>query len=220
MDMGKHIKIQGEQLLVAFHSLLNNIKTRSQLDEFTLKMNDNFCGATRERLSEIKEKEDMKKVQLMVDGAIELLKSARKEVRLPTNFAGFFDKEKIRFINEIKSLWDKQNVSVGVETNTCNIAQTETPKKHKVKGKIHVNQVYLNHFSQDEFIIKGSFDGKFPNDDKAFLFRVDGVGHVYRGAVTNVGSVWDINEKEFEHMTGGQIFTLLGDHKDINPKAG
>jgi hypothetical protein len=73
-------------------------------------------------------------------------------------------------------------------------------KKNKLSYAI--NQEFKHVVSGDIYIIKGAWDGRFPNNHHAFMMHKDGTGHTYSGDVTKVENVWNISEKEFKLMCG------------------
>lgn len=65
-----------------------------------------------------------------------------------------------------------------------------------------VNQRFAHRNSGDVYMIKGAWDGKYPNNSHCFLMNENFKGHAYAGKVTPVKSVWHISNDEFCDMTG------------------
>ncbi len=53
------------------------------------------------------------------------------------------------------------------------------------------------------FVIKGAWNGRYPDKSTCFMMREDGVGHAYAGIATPVKDVWNITEEEFSEICGG-----------------
>jgi len=53
------------------------------------------------------------------------------------------------------------------------------------------------------YVIKGAWDGKYPDKSTCFMMREDGIGHAYAGMATPVKDVWNITEEEFSEICGG-----------------
>ena len=67
-----------------------------------------------------------------------------------------------------------------------------------------VNDVFINTINdRKEYVIKGGWDGRYPDESHCWLMRIDGTGHAYAGLVTPVKNVWRITIEEFAKMAGG-----------------
>lgn len=71
-----------------------------------------------------------------------------------------------------------------------------------------------------KYVIKGAWDDECPNDDVAWLMRLDGTGHAYAGKVTKVKSVWNITDNEFAKMCAFRPYWFVKVDKkfDTSPK--
>jgi len=68
---------------------------------------------------------------------------------------------------------------------------------------ITVNNRFINKASGKEYVIKGAWDGRYPEASTAFLTCSDFIGHAYAGRATPVKNVWNITDEEFKDMCGG-----------------
>ena len=66
-----------------------------------------------------------------------------------------------------------------------------------------LNQKFKNIKNGEYYVIKGGFNGKYPDESTCFLMKENGQGHVFNGLVTHVKNTRSINPSEFYLMTGG-----------------
>ena len=69
-----------------------------------------------------------------------------------------------------------------------------------------INQEFKHTVGGAIYVIKGAYDGRFPDNHHAFLMHKDGTGHVYSGSVTKVANVRNISEEEFSLMCARKPF--------------